>query len=310
MSANHIPDFPGIQRYCDGDAAASGYTAVAMYSPEYQALAERLRASLVHFGLHHAVYEVPAVHLSISPRGIHDLALTKASLIRFAWRQHRRPVLYLDCDVVLRQPPIRIAALQQAHRDFAIYNWLADECTDCFVPVTAMDVPAGRFYQFLHAIDDYAPEQLISSGSVQYWAPTPAAEALLSGWFEAQRRFPRAVDDVCLDYAFNSADSAARPSYAWLDKAYMRFAWWPHVQPVIDHPQLPSLRSSKSEPIEDSAKLPALWETRRVPRAMPRDCLIDVVGRRLYRVQAAAPDATSIQLVDVGGVDAEFYPAL
>jgi hypothetical protein len=43
---------------------------------------------------------------------------------------------------------------------------------------------------------------------------------------------------------------------------------------------------------------------------MPRDCLIDVVGRRLYRVQAAAPDATSIQLVDVGGVDAEFYPAL
>jgi hypothetical protein len=309
MSALHIRDFPGIQRFCGGDAAGSDYTVVTMYSPDCQALAERLRSSLTLFKLHHAMYEVPAVHRSISSRGIDDLSLTKASLIRFAWRQHRRPVLYLDCDVVLRQPPLRIAALRQARRELAIYNWLADEFTDCFVPVTALDLPAGRFYQFSHAVDDYAPEQLMCSGTAQYWAPTPATEALLGSWLDAQRRFPRAEDDVCLDHAFNSADSAARPSYAWLDKAYARFAWWPHVQPVIDHPQLPSLKP-QFEPIEDAAKSPAVWEKRRIPRAMPRDCLVDVVGRRLYRVQGPAAGSSSVQLVDVGGVDADFYPAL
>jgi hypothetical protein len=309
MPNAQIGDFPGVQRICGGDPAATGYTAVAMYSPDYQALAERLRSSLTNFGLHYALYEVPAVHRSISPRGVDDLSLSKASLIRFAWRQHVRPVLYLDCDVIIREPPQRITALQRAGHDFAIYNWLADECTDCFVPVSAPGVPAGRFYQFSHAIDAYAPEQLICSGAVQYWAPTTAADAQLSRWLDTQQRFPRAADDDCLDYAFNRSDAAPRPSYAWLDKAYARYAWWPHVRPVIDHPQLPTL-IHQFEQIQDAGKKTAGLELRRMPRAMPRDCLIDVVGRRLYRRRLVAPGSNSAPLVDVGGIDADFYPAL
>jgi hypothetical protein len=308
MSAQ-IGDFPGILRFSGGDAASAGYIAVAMFSPDYLALAERLRSSLTEFGLHHALYEVPAVHRSISSRGIDDPSLTKASFIRFAWRQHARPVLYLDCDVIVRQPPQRIAALQQAGRDFAIYNWLADEYTDCFVPVSAPGLPAGRFYKYSHAIDAYAPERLICSGAVQYWVPTPAADALLTRWLDAQQRFTRASDDDCLDNAFNGSDAASRPSYAWFDKAYIRYAWWPHIRPVIDHPQLPTL-VHQFEGIHEAGKKTAGLELRRSPRAMPRDCLIDVVGRRLYRRRPHVPGSNAPPIVDVGGIDADFFPAL
>jgi hypothetical protein len=302
-----IAGFPGVVRDSGGDRTASGYTTVAMFSPAYRGLAERLKASLISCGLHYFLYEVPAVHRSISSRGVDDLSLTKAALIRFAWNQHQGPVLYLDCDVVAHRPPRRFAELQHAGRDFAIYNWLADEYTDCLVPVSAQGLPPGRIYRYSHAIDLYGPEQLICSGAVQYWAPTTATRLLLDRWLDAQQRFQDAADDECLDYAFNNMERGTpSPAYAWLDKAYARYAWWPHVEPVLDHPQFPVSRETK--PIPTRVHLHRL-ETRRAARAIPRDCLVDVVARRLLRAQPAQPGSPTYKLVDVGAVDAEFFPS-
>jgi len=311
--ARAIGRFPGIERYSGGDPATTAFTAVAMFTPDYEALAQRLQASLLeHGGQHYALYEVPAVHRSISAKGIDDPSLTKASLIRFCWERYARPVLYLDCDVVVRQAPVRISLLSRMARDFAIYNWLADECTDCYVPLTVPGVPSGRLYRFSHAIDLFDPEQLICSGCVQYWAPTVQAGALLERWLQAQLRFPNSADDQCLDFAFNNRGSDPAPAYAWLDKAYARYAWWPHIRPLIDHPQLPSASAFEAIPTgEGEARVHShQLEVRRPPRAVPRDCVVDVVSRRLYRLRPAGPGTNAAELVEAGSVDAEFFPAL
>ena len=293
---------------CGGDPERAPCTIVSFYSPAYQPLAERLRASLDEWSQHYAIYEVPHVHRSISPAGVDDLALSKASLIRFAWEQFARPLLYLDCDVVLRREPARLAALRALQRDFAIYNWLADEMTDCLVPVAVAGMAPGRLYRFSHSIDLFGPEQLICSGCAQYWAPSDASRALLERWLQAQAQFARASDDECLDYAFNNARGEPAPAYAWLDKCYARYAWWPYVQPVIDHPQLP--QSQPFEPIPEGAAGARIHnerlEVRRSPRAFPRDCLVDIEERRLYRPRQSG--ANSVEFVDAGTVDAEFVP--
>lgn len=309
MSFSDSSGFPGTERYSSRGADGAAFTVIAMFTNSYASLAERLRASLEAHALRYALYEVPSVHRSISRHGNEDMALTKAAFIQFAFRRFGTPVLYLDCDVVVRQPPLRIRAFSRTGRDFAIYNWLADEYTDCFVPFETPDHPSRRFYRYLLSVDLYAPEQLICSGAVQYWAPTPASERLLAAWADGIAEFPLAADDECLDFAFNNSAPATSLAYAWLDKAYARYAWWPHVRPVIDHPQLPALRSH--EPLvptdgrlriyEDQAEL------RTTARAIPRDCFVDTVSGDLFRPIPNTLNANSIDLVNIGKLGVEFF---
>jgi hypothetical protein len=304
--------FPGLERYTGGDAADSRFTVVAMFTDAYARLAARLRASLEEQGLRYALFEVPSVHRSISARGNDDQSLTKPALVSFAQRRYHTPILYLDSDVVVRAPLVRIVELCEARRDFAIYNWLADEHTDCFIPFEAPGLPSRRFYRFSHSIDEYAPEQLICSGAVQYWADSPAAADLLGEWADCIRRFPRAADDQCLDFAFNNSAARRTLAYAWLDKAYARYAWWPYVRPVIDHPQIAV--DSNHEPIAsiDGRRrvYPSGAELRDGPRLIPRDCLVDVVEGGLYRERAREPDGNVFELVRVGRLETPLFPAL
>lgn len=306
MSNSEISAFPGLERFSGGNVHSAPFTTVAMFTPSYAALAERLRASLQAHGLCYALFEVPEVHRSISNGGSDDQSLAKFSFIRFALRRFRTPVLYLDCDVVVRQPLVRITSLRDSNREFAIFNWLADECTDCFVPFEASGLPPNRYYKFSHSVDLYAPEQLICSGAVHYWSEQPASLRLLERWADSIRRFPRSVDDKCLDYAFNNTDAGMRPAYAWLDKAYARYAWWPHVKPVIDHPQFPTPNAFLPVTPADGTErfYAANAEIRTVPLAMPRDGLIDVEQRRIFR---PAPGGRQFEFVDVGPLSAELF---
>jgi hypothetical protein len=302
--------FPGVERYAGGDAAGIPFTVIGMFTDSHAALAQRLRLSLERHALRYALFQVARVHRSISARGIDDPSLTKAAFIRFALQRYRTPILYLDCDLIVRSPLLRIAGLYEARRAFAVYNWLADEHTDCFLPFDAPGLPSGRFYKFSHSIDQYAPEQLICSGAVQYWADTEPSAALLAEWDSCIGRFPRAADDQCLDFAFNNCEARRSLAYAWLDKAYLRCPWWPYVRPVIDHPQAVD-RASGHEPIAPSdgrrRAYPYGAELRSGARAIPRDCLVDVLEGGLYRERATEPNGNVFELVHAGQV--ELFPA-
>ena len=214
------------------DAAAS-FTVCAMFTPDYRHTAERLAASLDHLALAYALFEVPQVHRSISPKGGGELDFSKPRFIAAMLEQFAKPVLYVDSDMMFREPPNLISELCAKGCDFAIYNWLSDPVNDAWRPDEV-----GRWH-FFFSIDVASNTQLMASGAVQLWRGAAAAHALLGHWEQRLTENPGAQDDHCLDAAFNYGNvPGLNPS--WLPKAYCRYAFWPYVRPVIDHPEFPA----------------------------------------------------------------------
>ena len=216
----------------EGGDASAPFIVCAMFTPGYEAKAERLTSSLG--GLSHAIFNVPQVHRSISAGGGDDLDFSKPRFIAFALRHFRKPVLYVDADVIFRKSPERIAALCAEGCDFAIYNWLSDPMNDAWRPE-----PGGRLWKFFFSVDVASDSQLMASGAVQFWRGSDAAFALLKDWEQALNRHPRSEDDHCLDFAYNHGDrTGLKP--AWLPKDHARYAFWIYSDPVIDHPEFPA----------------------------------------------------------------------
>lgn len=286
-------DFPFIRCLCE-PTGESRYVVGAMMTASHAYFGERLAGSCRAHSLPLALFEMPSVHQSISRKGSDDLRCTKARYVHFLLERYRRPVLYLDVDCRIAQRPDRIEQFLADGIDFAIFNWLAEEHTEAYVPVevpsgngTARRVAPDRFYRFSHSIDFTSETQLLCSGPVQWYANTEAARELLELWQDVIRRSPNSQDDKCLDFAFNNRTAGAM-KVAWLEKRYARYAWWIYEQPIIDHPQQPA--SGKGfAPLEqlggrrriDSDSLKPL----EVPYVFPKDCLIDTETRRLFRLQ-------------------------
>ena len=218
----------------------------AMYTASYRRLTERLLASLKSSGIPHALFEVPHVHKSISPKGVDDPRYTKANFIASLVRATGKHVLYLDTDTVIRRKPDLIDALVEQRCDFAILNWLSQTSNAAYAPLQSSEPPKGQadlrhFYRFSHAIDLGATDQIVCSGAVQLWGPSPESLALLQAWHSVVCAQPSVPDDQCLDFAFNNrlhGEGSALKTH-WLPKSYARYAWWIFDEPVIDHPDFP-----------------------------------------------------------------------
>jgi hypothetical protein len=290
-------------------SGAMPFLVVAMHTASHSDRADRLLASCRTAGLAATLQEVPAVHRSISPSGSSDMTLTKASFIRRAIEAHGRPVLYVDVDIVFRERPARLETFA-ASSDFAIYNWLADAWNDAWLPMPVR-TEAGesfvkRFWKFSHAVDAFDPGQLVCSGAVQLWGPSVAALDLLDAWQRTIAAHPGVADDECLDFAFNNRDNGAlRPT--WLDKSHVRYPWWPHVRPVIDHPDpvggssaalkhMPE-RNGRKRFYPERARRPAP-----LPNAFPRWAILDVEQACLLRIVNDA-------FVPVARVPEPFWPS-
>jgi hypothetical protein len=283
------------------DRGAVPFVVAAMFTPNLRERAERLKKSLDDFSLNHAIYEVPTIHRSISPKGNDDLAFSKPNFIRNVVEEYRLPVLYLDADVVVRERPEEIFACAQRGIDFAIYNWLAEIDTDCFAPLE-VETEKGlnsSFYVFSHSCDLFDPAQLVASGAVQYYGPN--AEPLLSEWLEATARFPGVVDDELLSYAHNYPRASYRLDKAWLPKSYCRYPWWIYARPVIEHPEWPATTEPGNRFKAHAGRPHYRPESAKVmiPEGpFPRDCLIDTGNMGLYRIDE---DGTPIFVRDLAG---------
>ncbi len=265
-----------------------------MFTSPYWELAERLLRSLQAFDVPHALFEVPAVHDSISLKGSGDPVYTKANFIWHVLQQVSCPVLYLDVDCVVTRAPELIDRIAAAGHDFAIFNWLAQEKNDAYVPVAFADAPAAgapRYYQRSYSVDFATDQQLLCSGAAQFWRKTPAVAGLLGAWFATILAQPRVADDECLDFAFNNPSgewhAALRPF--WLPKAYARYPWWIFDEPVIDHPDIPFQgdgRTSLSDGQGRKHYYPERAAARKEPPYIPRDCVIDTRTGGILRQEA------------------------
>jgi hypothetical protein len=255
---------------------AAPFTVCAMFTPDYRDRAERLAGSLDRFALAHALFEVPQIHRSISPKGSETIDFSKPRFIAAMLRRFGRPVLYVDSDMVFRKFPALIGQLCRQDCDFAIYNWLADSMNDAWRP----DDPRRRFWKFYFSVEASSDNQLMASGGVQLWKGGGGAFALLEDWEQSLLDHPRSEDDHCLDYAYNHGDRAGLNPH-WLPKQYCRCAFWPYADAVIDHPEFPSPITDQFEQL-GSARL----DRDRVARVhkqppFPRDAILDAETRQL-----------------------------
>jgi hypothetical protein len=283
-------------RYGSVPPVAASALICGMFTPSYRELAERLVRSLRAFELPHAIFEVPAVHDSISLKGSADPVYTKANFIWHVLERTACPVLYLDVDCVVTRPPELIGRIAAAGHDFAIFNWLAQEQNDAYVPAPVPEAPgeppaAPRYYQPSYHVDYATEQQLLCSGAAQFWRKTPAAVGLLGAWFATIRAQPRVADDECLDFAFNNPSgdwrTALRPF--WLPKAYARYPWWIFDEPVIDHPDIPFQGDGRAALRDEAGRkhyYPERAAARKEAPFIPRDCVIDTKTGDILRRQA------------------------
>jgi hypothetical protein len=261
----------------EGGDANAPYIACAMFTLSHYAMAQRLASSLEQYGIRYALFQVPTVHRSVSARGDGDLSHSKPRFIRYLLERFEKPVLYLDIDVVLRREPKQIATLVKKGCDFAIYNWLADMTNDAWRPE-----PGTPLWKFYFRVDLASETQLMASGAVQLWRNTPAAQTLLDDWELSLRNHPLSEDDQCLDFAYNHGDRSGLKPH-WLPKSYCRYAFWPYVQPVIDHPQFPAPVSGAFQQL--GSERFDKTQLRRVEKEepFPRDWVVDTAQKQLLK---------------------------
>jgi hypothetical protein len=309
-SANDFPQpFNSLRQISGGGDRP--FVVGAMFTASYAENAERLAASCAKFGLHHAIHEVPVIHRSISCQGTDDLAYTKPNFIHHLMAAHGKPILYVDADCEFVDEPDLIVALVRSDCDFAIYNWLADECTDTFKALelgVGVDGPPikNRFFRYWRSIDWFSTTQLFGSGCVQLYGNSALARQLLTEWHRNIALYPGAADDGCLDLAFNNRESNLHDlTFRWLPKAYARISWWIYAKPVINHAGRPQPDAN----FKDLSKFdtggrkfwyPERTEFKTVTGPFPRDCIIDVERRVIAKI-------VGDQLVTVGITDRPFW---
>lgn len=227
---------------------SDSFITCGMFTETHIHFAKRLVESLNKFKMPHAVYLVPDIHASISPKGRLDSEFNKPNFIKNCIKAHNQNILYIDVDCVIQEYPALISDFEKEKVDFAILNWLKLEDNQCFTPVKSLD----GYYMFSNSIDFLSDEQLICSGAVQYWAKTNESISLLHSWQEIVILNPNVQDDWSLDYTFNNKCSSdhAKLKTEWLEKKYCRYAWWIFDKPIINHPDIP-FSGARSEEIVD-----------------------------------------------------------
>lgn len=277
------------------DISGAKFVVGIMSTPDTLGKATRLLASCKAQALAAVLYEAPTVHCSTSVKGSDDLSYTRPSFIRFLLQKYHKPLLYLDPDCLMAEAPSRIFSLVEESVDFAIYNWLADEQNDGYLPVN-IQVREGwsavaysdRYYHYSHGVDIHDPSQLMCSSAVQFWNDSDNARELLIAWQRLIERNPRCAGEHALDFVFNyRGDALPGLKTAWLDKGYVRFPWWIYVKPVIDHPATPGGGGEWPESLEKNEGVPR-FDYRKLKKhaadpVFPRDCMIDTVENRLVR---------------------------
>jgi Nucleotide-diphospho-sugar transferase len=269
------------------------FVVCSMFTPGKDGLvrcADRLARSCEKYGLPCSIYRVPEIHRSLSPAGTGDLTFTKANFISFNLaRFPGKNILCLDVDMFFMDNPDDIIKASESGYDFAVYNWLHDEHNETYLPVNGKLETGNRysdFYVFSHSVNFLSDKQLLSSGGVQFYRNSPEAVHLLELWQTVISENPDYADDQCLDYAYKNFIPDSRKVKAfWLDKAYIRFPWWPHVKPVILHPELCSVKKrSQLEEIDGRKRFyPERCRRNTSDFFFPGDCIIDTKEHMLLK---------------------------
>lgn len=169
----------------------------------YEEEARHLIDSCKRLGLDHDIRGVP-------PQGPWVVNCAhKAAFISERWYEHRRPILWVDADGVMRSPPELLAA---ADADFAVHK---------------RDGGAFR------------------SGTI-YFGSSPLAEELLGRWHRRCKEQPLVWDQVSLDLEWEAMVRDRPLRTLWLPASYCKVTGESAIDPVIEQ-SLASTRHRAAE---------------------------------------------------------------
>ena len=213
-------------------------------------------------------------------------------------------ILYLDVDLQIVDYPKDLVNVSDEQYDFAIYNWLNDEHNEAYVPISKkhqVENSHSHLYVFSHRVDYRSKTQLICSGGVQFYKNSDSAKRLLKEWQYVMAEAPYSADDECLDLAYNNFKATDLKSF-WLDKSYIRLPWWPHVKPVILHPEWTRAYARPPLPEYPNRRhfYPERCELRSTPYYFPPDCIIDTKNSLLRKMENS-------QLVNIRKIGQRFW---
>jgi hypothetical protein len=201
-----LPPVPSRRPDQDELLIVSFYTDDAIYAPA----ARRLAASCRALGLDHDIRGIdPAA-------GWVETCAKKARYCLQQMKEHRRPLVWVDADAIIRRPP---DLLRRTGADFAVYHF---------------------------------EDRLFLSGTL-YFAPTEPAMALLRAWTDRCAADPTTFDQVHLQEAWRAlTETGTALKTLFLPPAYTKIYDRGHVDPVIEHFQA-SRQSATLKPPGDAS---------------------------------------------------------
>lgn len=226
-----------IKNICGDDGAFPLIVSAYTTGTDYENEAQNLIASCERLGLKYKIegYE---------PLGSWALNCSyKSRYLLKVWEQYKQPILWVDCDAVIKELPY---LLKSSDADFAI-----------------------------HKIDRWE----FASGTV-YFNYSEFAGILLNSWAEKCANNPFVLDQINLDLAWEEAILHYPLETMWLPQIYTKIFdrasddWT--SQPVIEHYQA-SRRFKKKmgdQKLENSYTSPEIAEARKASR--PRACFIPI----------------------------------
>jgi hypothetical protein len=154
----------------------------------YPAQARRLENSLKQFNLKYDIQRFPPFNTWMQATG-HKAGFIKDKLI-----QYRQPVVWMDCDCIVKNlPEIFFQDL-----DFAIVNWFA---LQDFSPPGCYDPNSTK---------------LLASGGVSFWSAK--AMNFLDDWIAIGRQYPQTPEDQVINHAWNLHIGL---THQWLPASYL-----------------------------------------------------------------------------------------
>lgn len=140
-------------------------------------------------------------------------------------RRWKRPVLYIDCDMLIHRYPYFIDYTDKQF-DFMAFNWNAD------TRVHSNSIFITR--------PDFDWHTLTSSGGLFYFNYTPNAIKLIKAWQRKMAMFSSKADDKLLDICFQETKAKSWLKYYWFPMEYFYIPQYYSIIPlrkiVISHP--------------------------------------------------------------------------
>ncbi len=172
---------------------------VSFYTPMYEASAQRLAASCDRHGLdldlHPLSQELPTWEQACNVKPTFILAML---------RKYDRPIVWLDADAEVMQPPTLFAELLADGAEFAIRNGTH------FMSATIL--------------------------------VTPAATSLVEKWCAAAKVSPHTWDQQLLEKEWYGTPQDARPATRWLPRSYCQRKDRPEGAVILQHQASRELR--------------------------------------------------------------------